>query len=573
MVLFEEVVDRLHLLFRTAGEVGDEERNEVLLLAALSAELLEDLHEAVELLGGTLAHQFQHFGVQMFRRDLEVAGDVVGDDLPQQLRLAQRQIEPDAGVDVDMLDLRVVPDPPQHVNDLPPGADVGRTGHREEAARTFAPLAAVEIVPALVDVPRCAADVADRAAEEGFLRDFVDFAQNGVLTAAHHVPPLVGDQPAEGAPAGTAAHRLNRILDRLERRNSPLVFRMRQPGVGQFVDMVELLRRQRFRRRLDHQQPVAVTLIEAAAALEVHLRLHQFGGGHQRVLVREGLFEARQFQIGVTGVERLRRLLSEQPGGAADAVERGVFGEAAEHLRRGALPHAVDEDVRLRIDQHRGAELVLPVVVVDDPPHARLQPAEHDRNPGERLADQLGVDGERVRRPLAGLAVFGEAVVAAEAAAHRVDVDHRIHVAAGDATTDAGAPHHLERFRIAPVRLGDETDAVAAVDQQPPDDRDAEGGMVDVTVAGDQENVQLIEAGGEHLLAGCRQKFGLTDRFHCLACMIPSAGTVVGKGRLPRLTKGTCCSARSGGGKFAFKVRFSTFCRPTWRPSRTNSRV
>ena len=50
MVLFEEVVDRLHLLFRTAGEVGDEERNEVLLLAALSAELLEDLHEAVELL-------------------------------------------------------------------------------------------------------------------------------------------------------------------------------------------------------------------------------------------------------------------------------------------------------------------------------------------------------------------------------------------------------------------------------------------------------------------------------------------------------------------------------------------
>ena len=280
----------------------------------------------------------------------------------------------------------------------------------------------------------------------------------------------------------------------------------------------------RLRRRLDHQQPVAVTLVEAAAALEVHLRFNHFGRGHQGVLVGEGRFEARQFQIGVAGVKCLRRLLPEQPGGAADAVERSVFGEAAEHFRSGALPHAVDEDVRLRIDQHRGAELILPVVVVDDPSHACLQSTEHDRNAGKRLPDQLGVDGERVRRPLAGLAVFRKTVITAEAAADGVDVDHGIHVAAGDAAADAGTPHHLERFRIAPVRLGDESDPVTAVDQQPTDDRHAERRVIDVAVAGDQQNIEFFEPGGEHLLAGRRQKFGLTDRVHRFSCISPPAG-------------------------------------------------
>ena len=96
MVFLQKIIHRLHLLCRTAGEVGDEERNEILLLAALSAEFFEDLHKAVELLGGTFPHQLEHLGVQMFRSHLEMAGDMVSDDLPQQLRLAQRQIEPDS---------------------------------------------------------------------------------------------------------------------------------------------------------------------------------------------------------------------------------------------------------------------------------------------------------------------------------------------------------------------------------------------------------------------------------------------------------------------------------------------
>ena len=73
------------------------------------------------------------------------------------------------------------------------------------------------------------------------------------------------DQPAEGAAAGAAPHRLDRILDRLKRRNPALVFRMGHPRVGQFVDLVEFFGGQHLRRRFDHDDPVAVTLEQFAA--------------------------------------------------------------------------------------------------------------------------------------------------------------------------------------------------------------------------------------------------------------------------------------------------------------------
>ena len=124
MVFFEEVVDGFHLLAGAAGEVRDEKRDQVLLLAALLADLLEKLHEFVELLRRTFAHQFEHFWIQVFGSDLQVSRHVLGNQLAQQFRLAQREVEADPGVDVDVFDLRVGAHPAQQPHDLQPGAGV-----------------------------------------------------------------------------------------------------------------------------------------------------------------------------------------------------------------------------------------------------------------------------------------------------------------------------------------------------------------------------------------------------------------------------------------------------------------
>ena len=123
------------------------------------------------------------------------------------------------------------------------------------------------------------------------------------------MPPLMHDQAAERAAAGAAAHGLNRILDRLVGRNPPLVFRMRAARIGQLVNAVKFLRLQRFRGRLDDEQPVAVPLQEPAAGLEIHLLLDHDRRSHKRIPVGQRLLIARQEQITVAGVERLGGLV------------------------------------------------------------------------------------------------------------------------------------------------------------------------------------------------------------------------------------------------------------------------
>ena len=90
-----------------------------------------------------------------------------------------------------------------------------------------------------VGVARGTADITDRTAEELLFLQTLDAAQDRLLRAGDHMPPLMRHESAESASAGTPPHGRNGVADRFKRGNPLLVGRMRPPCVGKFTDAVE----------------------------------------------------------------------------------------------------------------------------------------------------------------------------------------------------------------------------------------------------------------------------------------------------------------------------------------------
>ena len=139
-----------------------------------------------------------------------------------------------------------------------------------------------------------------------------------------------------------------------------------------------------------------------------------------------------------------------------------------------------------------------------DAPQAGLDAADDDRYTGERLARTLRIDDHRAVGPQSALTARRVGIIAADAPIARIAVDHRVHVAGGDAEEEVRLAEHAERVGALPVRLRDDADTEALRLKQAPDDRHAKARMVDVGVAGDDDDVAGIPAERVHLGAGHR---------------------------------------------------------------------
>ncbi len=135
-----------------------------------------------------------------------------------------------------------------------------------------------------------------------------------------------------------------------------------------------------------------------------------------------------------------------------------------------------------------------------------LDRADDDRRAGVSLAAALGVDGDGAVGTLVGFGVGSVGVVGADFAVGGVAVDHRIHVAGGDAEIQRRLAERAEGVGRVPVGLANDADAIALRFQQAPDQRHAEAGVVDVGVAGDEDDVAGVPAERGHLGARHRQK-------------------------------------------------------------------
>ena len=167
-----------------------------------------------------------------------------------------------------------------------------------------------------------------------------------------------------------------------------------------------------------------------------------------------------------------------------------------------ALAVAKDQQVGFGVQQGRAPDLFRPVVVVGDTAQARLDAADDDRHVFVGFPGALAVDQHAAVGSLPAFAAGRVGIVAAHLPVRGVAVDHGVHVAGRDAEEQVGRPEHLEGVGALPVRLSDDADAETLGFQEPAHHCHAEARMVDVGVAGHDDDVAAVPAERVHLRPG-----------------------------------------------------------------------
>ncbi len=185
----------------------------------------------------------------------------------------------------------------------------------------------------------------------------------------------------------------------------------------------------------------------------------------------------------------------------ANGVDRLATRQTMGQRHQRTLGVAEQQDVGLGIGQHRTPHLVRPVVVMRNAPQAGLDAADDDRRAGIGLARTLGIHRHRAVRAFARLGVGRVGIVRANLAVGGVAIDQRIHVAGGDAKVQPRPAQRAKGFGRLPVRLTEDADTKAVRLQHAPDQGHAKAGVVNVGIAGDEDDVALVPAQHRHLLA------------------------------------------------------------------------
>ena len=490
---------------------GHQVGHDILLLAAVAARLFEAAHEALIDVGIGLAHIVQHPAADMLGRGAQLAADVVFGQLLQQRAalVVQQVVVADAAADKDLFDARQGAQPPQH-------AQVGRlveidvgAGRREQALAVGAG-ARRPLLPAggMAEVGRRPADVVD-VALEGRVGDHARrLAQHRFLAARRHAPALVHHQGAEVAAAEAAAVVGDGKPHLLQRRHAArgVVVGVPGAGIGQLVDGVEVAAREgRLGRVLDQiARPGRLDQRPAAEGVVLVLLGHRGPGIGQPALAHR--LEGRQ-QHGV-GEAAFVRAGRQKAGAAhvADLRRARPLPEPPGDLGHAALAHAVGEQVGAAVLEDAAAHGVVPVVIMRKAAQGGLDPADDHRRVGKGLSGAVAVNDDGAVGAAAALPAGGIEVVAAPLFGHGVVGDHRVEIAGVDQHGEARPAHGAEGVRRVPVGLGEDGDAEPRLFQHAADDRGAEGRMIHIGVARDQQKVIPVPAAGDQVVAADGQK-------------------------------------------------------------------
>ena len=348
----------------------------------------------------------------------------------------------------------------------------------------------------------------DVALEVRILRDLLRLLEQGLVAANLDDAPLVEGQRAEAARAEAAAAARQAELDLLDGRDAAgrLVIGVIGAGVRQRVDRIHLLGRKRHLRRVLHEEEVVrrVGLDERFRRERVGVAVLPVEAFGVQLLARRHLVEARQ----ADGVRRVGRHggFVYRAADKGDVPHRDTAAERLGDFHNRPLAHAVGDQVCAGVEQNGALHVVRPVVVVREAAQTGLDAAEDDRCFLVGAADQVGVDDRGVIRPQPHFPARRVGVHTAALFGNRVVVDHRIHIAGGDEEAELRLAERGDARGVAPVRLGDDADRKAVGLEHAGDDRGAEGGVVDVGVAADVDEIELFDAAGGHICFGDGEK-------------------------------------------------------------------
>ena len=211
---------------------------------------------------------------------------------------------------------------------------------------------------------------------------------------------------------------------------------------------------------------------------------------------------------GVDFQPALRQALDHERGAAQIVHITGMLArsDAMRQRDQGALGIAVQQQIRFCIQQHRAAHRIRPVVVMGDAAQRGLDAADDDRRVGISFATALAVDDHCAVRALAACIIGRIGVIVAQAPIRGVAVDHRIHIAGGDAKEQRRSAQGAKRFGGGPVRLGENAHPKPLRFQQAADDRHAKTGVINIGIASDQDDIAAVPAKRIHLGARHRQE-------------------------------------------------------------------
>ena len=145
--------------------------------------------------------------------------------------------------------------------------------------------------------------------------------------------------------------------------------------------------------------------------------------------------------------------------GARYARQIGSPIEPACDLQDLRLPHSVDQNVGLCVEEERPSHPVIPPIVVREPPKARLDTAEDDGDTAKRLPHAIGVNDRRPVGTQSGPSPRRIGVSKARFLVGRVIGDHGVEVAGGNPDKKPGGAETREILCASPVRLSDNTDS------------------------------------------------------------------------------------------------------------------
>ncbi|VVN58272.1 hypothetical protein PS685_02765 [Pseudomonas fluorescens] len=161
---------------------------------------------------------------------------------------------------------------------------------------------------------------------------------------------------------------------------------------------------------------------------------------------------------GVDFIPVFWRIATNERGAAhiGDVFDFVAVGQTLGHFDDGALGVAVQQDIGTGVDQDRIAYTVLPVVVMRDTAQRSFDTAEYDRYVFVGFLAALAVHQTGAIRTFACHATGGVGVIGTDLFVSGVAVDHRVHVAGGNAEEQVRlAQLHKVVFGL-PVRLGND---------------------------------------------------------------------------------------------------------------------
>ena len=341
------------------------------------------------------------------------------------------------------------------------------------------------------------AEVGDDTIEVVAQCESLYFFDNRLLGTRGYLLALMGRNGAERAPAETAAMDVDGVLYHLVGGDGAalLVLGMWQAGVREVERGINLLGGHGRLGWVDNDETVAVTLDEGGAGYLVALLLDDV------VVLGLGALAFEAFLEGVELYYRSGRSnLSILNGLAVGYLWEGVAGfdafalvEEVGYLEGGALAHAVVEQVGGGVGEDAGEQTVVPIVVVRQTAHGGLDTGNDDRGVGIELLEDARVDVCGTVGSETCLAARGVGIVVTQATGSGVVVDHAVHHTAIDPEEEAWLSKLAKIAQVvAPIGLRNNGNPIASGFERAPDDGCAEGRMVDVGIACDQNDVDLL---------------------------------------------------------------------------------